>query len=125
VIYLNLDELLFIAERTLGSRPLVRDVGLLQAALARPQASAFGADAYPDLMQKASALAHSIARNHGLVDGNKRLALAMIIAYLGVNGYRLTFTNDAAYDFIIGLATGEITDIATIAEILASRCEVR
>jgi death on curing protein len=64
----------------------VRDAGLLASALARPQATAFGADAYPDLDAKAAALLHSLARNHGLVDGNKRPALAGVIAFYGVNG---------------------------------------
>jgi death on curing protein len=63
VIYLTLPELLHVAERVLGCEPPVRDVGLLEAAVARPQATAFGADAYPDLDTKAAALLHSLARN--------------------------------------------------------------
>jgi death on curing protein len=86
VIYLTLPELLHVAERTLGGEPLVRDIGLLESVLARPRASAFGADAYPDLNSKAAALLHSLARNHALADGNKRLALAGVIAFYGVNG---------------------------------------
>lgn len=125
MIFLRLDELLLVAERTLGGEPLVRDIGLLESAVARPRATAFGSDAYPGLMQKVAALAHSIARNHALVDGNKRLALAGTIAFLGVNGFRLTFTNDEAYEFIIGLATGELADIAKIAELLAASTEDR
>ena len=70
----------------------MRDHGLLEAALARPQASAFGADAYESLEAKAGALLHSLARHHALVDGNKRLALAGTIAFSGLNGYRLTLT---------------------------------
>jgi len=69
VIFLTLPELLYIAERTLGPDYAVRDYGLLEAALARPQATAFGKDAYPDLDAKAAALLHSIARNHALIDG--------------------------------------------------------
>jgi death-on-curing protein len=57
---------------------------------ARPRATAFGADAYSSLLGKAAALLHSVARNHALVNGNKRLALAGLIAFLGVNGLRLT-----------------------------------
>jgi death-on-curing protein len=74
VIYLTLAELVYIAERATGGQITIRDAGLLEAAAARPQATAFGADAYPDLHAKAAALAHSLARNHALVDGNKRLA---------------------------------------------------
>jgi death on curing protein len=115
VIYLTLPELLHIAERVLGSDPPVRDIGLLEAAVARPQATAFGADAYPDLDAKAAALLHSVARNHALVDGNKRLALAAVIAFYGVNGRRLTLTNDGAYDLIIDVATGRLDSVEQIA----------
>ncbi len=117
MIYLTLPELLHVAERTLGHEPLIRDAGLLEAALARPQATAFGADAYPDLNTKAAALLHSIARNHGLVDGNKRLALAGVIAFYGLNGRRLTMTNDAAYDLVIAVASGQLDSVDGIAKV--------
>jgi len=123
VIYLDLDALLHVANRTLGAEPEVRDHGLLESALARPQASAFGEDAYPTIHDKAAALLHSLARNHALVDGNKRLALAGTIAFLGMNGLRLTFTNDEAYDFVIAVATGELEDVASIATILKAHSE--
>jgi len=116
VIYLRYSELLRVTERVLGGPPLIRDAGLLEAALARPQTSVFGEDAYPSLVEKAAALTHSIARNHALVDGNKRLALAGLIAFLGMNGYRLSFSNDEAYDFIIDIATGVLSEVDTISE---------
>ncbi|MFT4165552.1 MAG: type II toxin-antitoxin system death-on-curing family toxin [Microlunatus sp.] len=115
MIYLTLPELLHVGERTLGGEVLVRDHGLLQSALARPQASAFGDDAYPSLEEKAAALLHSLARNHALVDGNKRLALAATIAFLGVNGRRLTLTNDQAYELVIAVATGEFQEVGELA----------
>lgn len=115
MIYLTLPELLHVAERALGSDPQVRDAGLLESALARPQATAFGADAYPDLDAKAAALLHSLARNHGLVDGNKRLALAGVIAFYGVNGRRLTLSNDEAYDLVIAVADGSLDAVEQIA----------
>jgi death-on-curing protein len=115
VIFLDLEALLHIATRTLGTEPEVRDYGLLESALARPQASALGADAYPSIHDKAAALMHSLARNHALVDGNKRLALAATIAFYGVNGLRLTLTNDQAYDLTISVASGAIDDVAEIA----------
>lgn len=122
MIYLTLPELLYVAERAIG-RFSVRDAGLLEAALARPRATAFGEDAYPGLDHKAAALAHSLARNHGLVDGNKRLALAGLIAFLGVNGRRLTMSNDQAYDFVIALSTGELDDVPTIAAAISGASE--
>jgi death-on-curing protein len=120
VIYLTLDDLLHVADRTLGEFQ-VRDAGLLESAAARPQATAFGADAYPRLPEKAAALLHSLARNHPLVDGNKRLALAATIAFLGLNGRRLALTNDEAYDLVVAVAAGSLDDIAAIARGLRTR----
>jgi len=125
VIFLTLADLVLIGRRATGAEIVVRDPGLLESALARPRASAFGADAYPTLETKAAALAHSLARNHALVDGNKRLTLAATIAFLGVNGRRLTFSNDEAYDFIIGLASGLFDDVTVIADVLAENSEDR
>jgi death on curing protein len=115
VIYLDLEALLHVATRTLGAEPEVRDHGLMESALARPQASAFGADAYAGIHEKAAALLHSLARSRSLVDGNKRLAFAATLAFYGMNGIRLTFTNDEAYDFVINVATGQLDDVAVIA----------
>jgi death on curing protein len=114
VIYLTVPELLHVAERALGSEPAVRDYGLLESAAARPQATAFGSDAYPDPDAKAAALLHSLARNHALVDGNKRLALAAVIAFYGVNGRRLTLTNDEAYELVIDVAAGTLDSVDDI-----------
>jgi death on curing protein len=125
VIYLTLSELLHVAERVLGSEPPVRDIGLLESAVARPRATAFGADAYPDLDSKAAALLHSVARNHALVDGNKRLALAAVIAFYGVNGRRLTLTNDDAYELIMKVASGELDSVEPIAAVLSRGTQPR
>jgi death on curing protein len=121
VIYLTLPELLHVAERALGARPQVRDIGLLESALARPQATAFGSDAYPHLDAKAAALLHSLARNHALVDGNKRLALAGVIAFYGVNGRRLTLTNAEAYELVMAVSDGTLDAVDQIATRLATR----
>lgn len=120
MIFLDLESLLHVATRVLGAEPAVRDYGLLESALARPQASAFGEHAYPGVYQKAAALLHSLARNHGLIDGNKRLALAATIAFLGMNGVRLTLSNDAAYDLVVDVATGALDDVPGIAAVLES-----
>ena len=93
--------------------------------MARPQASVLGEDAYPDLPTKAAALLHSVARNHALIDGNKRLVLAATIAFLGVNGQRLTFTNDEAYDLVMAVAAGEMDDVSDIAAVLRAATEPR
>jgi death-on-curing protein len=71
--HLDLDDLLAAAEAAVGRAPEVRDYGLLESALARPQSTVFGEDAYPGLHEKAAALLHSLVSNHALIDGNKRL----------------------------------------------------
>jgi death-on-curing protein len=118
MIYLDLDDLLHIAARTLDEVQ-VRDAGLLESASARPQSTAFGDDAYPSIHGKAAALLHSLARNHPLVDGNKRLALAATIAFYGMNGLRLTLSNDEAYELVMAVAAGQLDDI----EVIAARLE--
>jgi len=115
VIYLTLPELMHVAERTLGPGVPVRDHGLLESALARPRATAFGADAYRSLELKAAALLHSLARNHALGDGNERLAFAATIAFLGLNGRRLTLSNDEAYTLVMDVAAGNLEDVSRIA----------
>jgi death-on-curing protein len=125
VIYLTLPELLYIAESAIGTEPAVRDYGLLEAAAARPQATAFGAEAYPGLDAKAAALLHSLARNHALVDGNKRLALAAVIAFYGINGRRLTLTNDEAYQLVMDVAAGRLDSVDGIAARLSTATDAR
>ena len=125
MIFLDLESLLHLTTRTLGADPMVRDYGLLESALARPQASAFGEDAYSGARSKAAALLHSLARNHALVDGNKRLALAATIAFLGMNGIRLTLSNDEAYDLVINVATGLLDDVPSIAAVLEAHSRPR
>ncbi len=115
MIYLTLPELIHVAERALGGPAAVRDHGLLESALARPQTVVYGEEAYPELEQKVAALLHSIVKNHALIDGNKRLGLAATIAFLGINGRRLTLTNDQAYQLIMDVAAGRVDDIGAIA----------
>jgi death-on-curing protein len=125
VIHLSYEDLLYVAERATGRPPEVRDHGLLHSAAARPQATAFAEDAYGDIHEKAAALVHSLARNHPLVDGNKRLALAATIGFYGVNGYRLTFTNEDAYALVMDVAEGRLDDVPAIADRLRGSCELR
>ncbi|WP_322760502.1 type II toxin-antitoxin system death-on-curing family toxin [Frankia sp. Cr2] len=112
VAYLDLEDLLMLV-RDLGAGP-VRDIGLLDAATARPRSSAFGQDAYPTLALKAAALLHSVARNHALVDGNKRLAWLATVVFLDINGHLVDLTDDAAFDLVMDVAQGaaEVEDIA-------------
>jgi death-on-curing protein len=110
VIYLTLEEILGVAARVVGSDVALRDAGLLEAALACPRASAFGADVYPDLHPKAAALLLFICQNYALIDGSKRLALSATIVMLAVNGRKLTITNDEAYDLVIAVTSGDLAE---------------
>jgi death-on-curing protein len=114
--YLDLDDLLDIVREAVGADALVRDYGLLESALARPRASVFGQDAYPDLCLKAAALLHSLARNHALVDGNKRLAWTACRTFLAVNGHWISAPEDDRFELVIRVATGVLPDLDKIAE---------
>lgn len=97
----------------------IRDKGLLFSALARPASSAFGQDAYATLELKAAALLTSIARNHALIDGNKRFSWYLTLAFLRLNGFRVVMSNDQAFDLVLAVAQGalELDQIAaTLAE---------
>ena len=93
----------------------VRDIGLLQSSLARPQSSLFGADAYSTLDLKAAALMHSIATSHPLIDGNKRTAWALMITFVFLNGFEVVAETNDAFEFVLSVATGslELDEIAS------------
>jgi death on curing protein len=114
--YLDLDDLLDIARAAVGEDAVVGDYGLLESARARPRASVFGEDAYPDLHLKAAALLHSLARNHALVDGNKRLAWTACRTFLAINGQWISAPEDDRFEFVIRVATGVLPDLDKIAE---------
>ena len=107
VSYLDLEDLLYLAGRLLGSPPPVREVGLLGAAVARPQTTVFGDDAYPDLWTKAAALLQSIVKGHPLVDGNKRLGWLATATFLEINGIEVTsIPNEDVHRFVMRVAAG-------------------
>ncbi|MUL81547.1 MULTISPECIES: type II toxin-antitoxin system death-on-curing family toxin [unclassified Mycolicibacterium] len=113
--YLDLDDLMEVARHAIGEDVKVGDYGLLESALARPRASVFGEDAYPDLHLKAAALLHSLARNHALVDGDKRLAWTACLTFLAINGQWISASEDDRFDFVIRVATGAEPDLDDIA----------
>jgi death on curing protein len=118
--HLTVEQALRIARLAVGGPIDVRDVGLLDAAVHRPRATVLGQDAYPDLYTKAAALLHSLARNHPVVDGNKRLAWLATYVFLAKNDGILEPDDDAAYDLVVGVAAGEIDDVDEIARVLES-----
>jgi len=112
VEYLDLEDLLGMV-RALGAGP-VRDVGLLDSAAARPRATAFGEDAYPTLALKAAALPHSLARNHALVDGNKRLAWLATVVFLDLNASGTELSDDDAFTLVMDASQGRL-DVERVA----------
>jgi death-on-curing protein len=115
--YLTTEDLLEIAAGVIGDAA-VRDEGLLASAAGRPRASAFGDEAYPTFAGKAAALMHSLARNHALIDGNKRLAWAATRVFCLLNGRDLAFDVDEAEALVQAIARGELeaSEIATVIE---------
>ena len=119
--YLDLDDLLSLAAALLGDPPPLRDIGLLGSAAARPQTTAFGADAYPDLWTKAASLLDSIVNNHTLVDGNKRLGWLATATFLEINGSSVAVAeNDAVYELVVTVAANQpdITELASALRLL-------
>lgn len=110
--YPTYSELIFINGRILNDHAIqtgkkkVRDIDMLLAAEQRPQASAFGQDAYLTLNEKAAALLHSIARNHPFTDGNKRTATVGALFLLAINGAEVRWRQSEALEKIAALAEG-------------------
>lgn len=90
--YLTVQQVLAIHDQMIirfGGSMGLRDLGLLESALARPQATFGGKDLYPSIFEKAAALLHSLLKNHPFVDGNKRTALSTTGIFLKNNGYKV------------------------------------
>jgi death on curing protein len=115
VRYLTLEQVVAIHDAI--ATPGIRDAGAIAAAVARPQATVFGQDAYATVWEKAAALLHSLACNHGFVDGNKRAGWTCAMTFLAVNGHELNpgFDVDAAEEFMVAVAEGRFPDVPGIA----------
>lgn len=92
-----------------GGSSGVRDIALLQSAIARPFATFGGRDLYSDIYSKLAALMHSIVKNHPFVDGNKRTALVSVIAVLKLNNYDLKVDQKEIVKFMIYIANKDLT----------------
>ena len=95
-----------------GESAGVRDQGLLESAVYRPQASFGGEDLYPNLFSKAAALGHSIIKNHPFVDGNKRTGFEAMRLTLRLNGYDIRASVNAKFNFVLAIAEGEVKEQA-------------
>lgn len=94
-----------IAAYTGGSTG-VREIGLIESALARAHASFGGVDAYPDLIGKAAAVGCGLTQNHGFIDGNKRIGVMTMLLMLRRNGVRLAYTQEELVTLSLSLAQG-------------------
>ena len=111
--YLSAEQTLFIHSRLTdetGGAHGVRDIDLLQSAVARPQATFGGHELYPDIFSKAAALMESLARNHPFLDGNKRTAITSTDLFLGMNGLRLEASQKELVRFALDMAVGKLSD---------------
>jgi death-on-curing protein len=120
--YLTSEQVLFIHARLLaetGGEHGIRDLGLLQSAVARPQAVFDGNELYPGIHQKAAALLESLINNHPFVDGNKRTGITAAAMFLKINNFSLTASNQEVESFVLSIASGEQT-VESITEWLKS-----
>lgn len=120
--YLSYEDVLHVASGVL-EQVVVGDVGLLASAVLRPQITVMTQDAYVTLEAKAAALLHGIARNHALVDGNKRLAWAAARVFLLMNGYSIAYEVHDAEAIVVGVARGDV-DVPELADWLQARMVV-
>lgn len=114
-VHLAIEDVLALGGRMLGGRFRVLDWGLLESALARPQVSMFGEDAYPTIDEKAAALLHSLVRNRVLSEGNNRLGWAATVLFYALNGRHVPAREDEQVELVRSIADGSMTRVDEIA----------
>ena len=123
--YLDIADVIAIGKYALPSPLEVRDWGLVESALARPQATVFGEDAYGSVFEKAAALLLSLVTNHPFVDGNKRVGFTAAVLFLRKNGVSLVFDEDPAFDFVMAVADGRLREVSEVAVVLEGWAEAQ
>lgn len=111
MIHLDADDVVAMHADVLahsGGGAGIRDRNGLESAVAQPQTSFGGADLYPTLIEKASALCYSLVLDHPFVDGNKRIGVVAMVAFLDVNGYDFRVDADSGEATILRLAAGDL-----------------
>lgn len=109
-VFLTLDQVLRVHAHQIanyGGSPGIRDVGLLESALAMPQTAAFGEDLHPTLHEKAAAYLFHLTKNHPFIDGNKRVGLAVCLAFLALNGVWVQASEDDLVELVLGTVSGK------------------
>lgn len=118
MFFLSAADIYTINEEVTGHEPIIMDRRLLQSAVARPFQRMFGHEPYPNLVDKAAALLHSLAHDHLFVDGNKRTAQQAVTRFLEANGATVEWADADAQTFILEIAKG-VTDVPDIAAWIA------
>jgi death-on-curing protein len=124
-IFLTLEEVMELQAESIdqyGGLHGLRDRGLLESALAMPQAGFGGHYAHETTFNKAAAYLFHLTKNHPFIDGNKRIGLACAVVFLFLNGYKLTADNEFAAGFVLKVAAGNI-DKEEIARFLEDNSE--
>ncbi len=112
IVYLTFEQVLALhaeALRRHGGRAGVHDLGLVESALAQPEASFGGTEFYPSLVEKAAVLGFGLTKNHGFNDGNKRVGFAALDTFLRVNGHKITADTDEAERAVLAVAASQMT----------------
>ncbi|MCT7966440.1 type II toxin-antitoxin system death-on-curing family toxin [Laspinema sp. D1] len=110
--FIQLSQVLDIHNRQInkfGGTSGIRDEGLLDSALAQPQATFGGQLLHPTLPEQAAAYLYHLAKNHPFVDGNKRTAFAVMDTFLRINGYRLDLSPDATYQMVLDVVEDKMS----------------
>lgn len=111
IVYLSIEQVLALHEalaQDFGGVAALRDRGLLESAVARPEMTFGGEDLYPDIASKAAALMHSLVLNHPFVDGNKRIGSAAAEFFVERNAFVLTATDQELIDITLAVAEGKV-----------------
>jgi len=106
ITYLELEDAL---QLTHAVGFFIKDLGLLDSALARPQTSLFGEDAYVELELKAASMMHSVIKNHPMIDGNKRTSWILMVTFMALNGVDVKMTTELGLQLTLGLARDELS----------------
>jgi len=113
--FLTLGEVLALQRRIIaetGGATGIRDLSAISSAIAQPHLSVGGVDAYPTLIDKAAALGYALTRNHGFIDGNKRIAHAAMEVFLMLNGVEIRAPVDEQERVMLSLAAGNLSRAA-------------
>ena len=110
---ITIDQLLIYHQKIMkvtGGADGVRDQGLLESALGKAEQTFEGEELYPGLTRKVSVVTFSLIKNHGFVDGNKRIGVAVMLLLLRLNGYSIRYSQDELVQLGLGTAEGKLNE---------------